>query len=1302
MDSENIKVLLLEDEAAHAEAIRRALKSSSTHYKVRVAGTLREYRESVAADPPDIALLDMVLPDGGALELLPSPPASSPFPLVVMTSYGDEQTAVAAMKAGALDYIVKSPETFADMPRIVSHAMEHWQLLQESRQAQQALKESEEKYRLIIENSRDIIYTQDIRGEILFASPSVKGVLGYDPAELVGRSFQSFIHPDDTAACEEAMRKVIELGEQTLGFEYRVKDRSGNWHWLASSAVRVLDADGSFLYFLGIIHDITVRKQAEQTLRESEEKYRSLVENINDVFYTLDNQGNITYVSPVVERLSKYKAGDLIGKPFTGLVYTDDLPGLLDSFNRLVAGQLEPWEFRIVDKDGSIIFVRTSSRPMYKEGEIVGFTALITDITGRKKAQDLQRISEERYRNVVENANEIIIVAQDGLVKFANRKMEEISGYSREELLSVAFIEFVHPDDRQFLVESEFRKLSGDKFVAAHPVRLIDKGGQVIWMEISAVVINWEGRPATLNFVSDITERRRSEAALRQSEERYRSLIVSALEAVIVIQDGLVRYANPRAFDIMGSPREQLEPRPFMDFIHPDDRDMVIDRHLRRLKGEELEAAYPIRLVDNRGNIKWVQISTAVISWQGRPATLTFMADISQNKRAERVVEIQRDLGIKLSMAEDLNQALQPCLAAAIEISGMDSGGIYLVDADTGDLRLVCNSGLSREFIDGASRFPESSANARLVMAGKPVYTQYQQLGASMSDVRKSEGLKAIALVPVSSRNRVIACLNIASHSEEDVPAGARNTLETIASQIGGAIESLQAKEALQQSEEKYRNLVELLHEGIWAIDEDARTTYVNTHMAEMLGYTVEEMQGKELFSFMDERGRELAAQNVERRREGISETHGFEFLRKDGTRLYASLSTTPITGKDGKYNGAIAGVQDITDSQRLAEERQRVEKLESIGVLAGGIAHDFNNILTAILGNISLARMEAAPGSDLQNSLEQAEKASLRAKDLTVQLLTFSRGGAPVTKLTSISALLKDTVSFALRGSNVKCRFSIPAGLWRAKIDEGQVSQVINNLVINAQQAMPGGGAIKLTAENLALSETQSLGRGLPLNSGDYVRISVTDHGSGIPAEHLEKIFDPFFTTKQKGSGLGLATSFSIARQHGGHLSVESEAGSGSTFYLYLPASTQKVTPKQDKRDKKEKIKPAGKARILVMDDEQGVREVAGRMLTHIGYQDVEFAADGAAAIKLYKAAMKSGNPFSVAILDLTIAGGMGGEETIKKLLKIDPAVKAIVSSGYVDDSVIANYRDYGFSGVVAKPYTLEQLRKALQDVIG
>jgi signal transduction histidine kinase/CheY-like chemotaxis protein len=424
-----------------------------------------------------------------------------------------------------------------------------------------------------------------------------------------------------------------------------------------------------------------------------------------------------------------------------------------------------------------------------------------------------------------------------------------------------------------------------------------------------------------------------------------------------------------------------------------------------------------------------------------------------------------------------------------------------------------------------------------------------------------------------------------------------------------------------------------------------------------------------------------------------------WKIIRKDGSTGFADASVSPLRSQTGEIVGFRGIGRDISDRKHFEEEQQRVEKLESVGVFAGGIAHDFNNILTAILGNISLARMEAKPDSELHELLEEAEKASLRAKDLTQQMLTFTKGGAPGRELVSISQVLRDAASLALRGSNITCNFSIYRDLWHAEINEDRISQVISNIVINAQQAMPAGGTIEIEAKNITLNARKNLGKSLPLKEGNYIRIAITDHGTGIPQELLQKIFDPYFTTKQKGSGLGLATSNSIVHNHGGHISVKSELGAGSTFYVYLPAVKKNASPK---KVKKKESTPVSKNRILVMDDEDAVRKVAGRMLKRIGCEDIEFAADGAEAIRLYSEAMKEDKPFDVVILDLTIPGGMGGKKAIKELLKIDPEVKVIVSSGYSSELAIAEYKQYGFSGVVAKPYILDQLRQALHDVLG
>jgi len=375
---------------------------------------------------------------------------------------------------------------------------------------------------------------------------------------------------------------------------------------------------------------------------------------------------------------------------------------------------------------------------------------------------------------------------------------------------------------------------------------------------------------------------------------------------------------------------------------------------------------------------------------------------------------------------------------------------------------------------------------------------------------------------------------------------------------------------------------------------------------------------------------------------------------------------------------------REIADRERMEEELLKAQKLESLGILAGGIAHDFNNLLASILGNISLAMLDLDRSHGAFNQLVGAEKASLRAQDLTRQLLTFSKGGAPLKKTSDIADLVREAAGFALRGSRVKYELSLAPDLKLAEVDEGQISQVIHNLAINADHAMPEGGTVSIACSNCDVGASDVL----PLREGTYVRISVTDHGVGIPRAHLTKIFDPYFTTKQKGSGLGLATSYSIVKKHGGHITVNSEQGVGTTFDIYLPASRE--TKVKDKLS--EGALRWGTGTVLLMDDEPEVRETTGAVLRKLGYE-VAFAVDGTDAIEQYRRALDTGRPFGLVIMDLTVPGGMGGKETLKRLREIDPGVKAIVSSGYSNDPIMADFGSHGFNGVVAKPFRIKDL---------
>jgi nitrogen-specific signal transduction histidine kinase len=375
---------------------------------------------------------------------------------------------------------------------------------------------------------------------------------------------------------------------------------------------------------------------------------------------------------------------------------------------------------------------------------------------------------------------------------------------------------------------------------------------------------------------------------------------------------------------------------------------------------------------------------------------------------------------------------------------------------------------------------------------------------------------------------------------------------------------------------------------------------------------------------------------------------------------------------------------EEIDERQRMEEELLRAQKLESLSLLAGGVAHDFNNLLASIMGNISLALLDLPPSSPSHKQLESAERAALRARDLTLQLLAFSRGGTPVMSYSSMEDVIRDTADFSLRGSKVRLAFSFSEDLLPVEVDQVQMAQVINNLIINADQAMPQGGTITITAENVVLRPAELP----PLREGSYVRVSIQDQGIGIPKEHLSKIFDPYFTTKQKGSGLGLAITYSVIRNHNGLITVESTPGSGTVFQIYLPSAAER---RAEVRQKEQRLY-TGKGRILVMDDEEDVRKTTGDMLIRMGYT-VAFAEDGGQAIELYRRSKKAGEPFDLTIMDLTIPGGMGGKDAVKKLLELDPAARVVVSSGYSKDPVLSDFASYGFKGVVAKPFRIKDL---------
>ena len=497
----------------------------------------------------------------------------------------------------------------------------------------------------------------------------------------------------------------------------------------------------------------------------------------------------------------------------------------------------------------------------------------------------------------------------------------------------------------------------------------------------------------------------------------------------------------------------------------------------------------------------------------------------------------------------------------------------------------------------------------------------------------------------------------------------------------------------LRMSENQWRRLFEEAPDPIFIEDTRGNVIEVNQAACRLHGMTHGELVRKNVQDLVPPSERQRVMELFPKWDPGVMRSfEGFSYTR-DGRSVPVEVRATCF-----EYFGQSAflfHVRDISERKKMEQELAQTQKLESIGLLAGGIAHDFNNILTGVVGNLSLMKLDVKPEDPLYGLLCDAEASALRAKLLTQQLLTFSKGGAPILKTSSMRHLLETAPRFVLSGSRAMCDNDVPEDLWPVDIDAGQISQVIENIVINASQAMPDGGVIRITAENVLVDPAMRK-QCKAIKSDRAVRVVIADEGSGIPAEDLPRIFDPYFSTKTGGSGLGLATSYAIVGKHGGSISVASVPGKGTAFTLCLPASERPIedTPPSPSAHVQ------GHGRILVMDDEPAILRILTASLTKLGYR-VSTAPDGRSALTLYQDAMRDGDRFDAVILDLTVPGGMGGEEAIRLLRAVDPGVKAIVSSGYSSGLAMSVPELYGFKAAVEKPYSIQILSQVLHAVL-
>jgi len=513
----------------------------------------------------------------------------------------------------------------------------------------------------------------------------------------------------------------------------------------------------------------------------------------------------------------------------------------------------------------------------------------------------------------------------------------------------------------------------------------------------------------------------------------------------------------------------------------------------------------------------------------------------------------------------------------------------------------------------------------------------------------------------------------------------------------------MEVEKKLAEEKELLAVTLRSIGDGVISTNQEGDIIMLNNNAEQLTGWRHQESLGRplhEIFHIVNEH-KGTSWQNIVDDIAGNGNTMQLDnqtvLIGRDGSKKYITASAAPIYDRERHIIGVIIVFRDVTSRKKLEEEILKVQKLESVGILAGGIAHDFNNMLAAILGNVNLATEMIGRHHEAHDVLLGAEKASLRARDLTRQLLTFAKGGAPVKQTASINELIKESTDFILAGSGVRCSYHFAADLRHVQFDGGQMSQVMQNIILNSCQAMENQGNIVIHTENI----DQTMSESLALPPADYVKISIGDSGKGIEEQNLSKIFDPYFSTKEKGSekgnGLGLAIVHSIITQHGGFVRAESQVGAVTTFTIFLPAAKGDFVEMTGQAEAGNTIKGTGK--ILVMDDEVIILEVAENMLKHLGYEPV-LCRDGKEMLDCYQQAMQSGRGFNAVIADLVIPGDMGGEQAVQELLLLDPLAKAIVASGSTDNPIMAHYREYGFKGVLHKPFKVNELRRVLDQV--
>ncbi|MDI6795956.1 MAG: PAS domain S-box protein [Desulfatibacillaceae bacterium] len=777
-----------------------------------------------------------------------------------------------------------------------------------------------------------------------------------------------------------------------------------------------------------------------------------------------------------------------------------------------------------------------------------------------------------------------------------------------------------------------------------------------------------------------------------KNQALYRLIFENSRDAIGLAKNGLHHKVNKAHLKLLGVESEaELLGRPTVDFIAPEELDRIRSIVQRRAKGKSAPDSYITKGLKNDGSRFIMEVNANSYTEGDDSYTVVILRDITDRYITEQVVRLLRSIDEHLSEAKSLEDSLSYILARCIELEHIDCGGIYLVDEAKERIVLAAHAGISETFVEHAGRYSKETPNYRIVLKGEFVYGQFDmQRRLDENHPMKKEGLKGIAILPITYQGKVIAAVNLASKIYEEIPQALHSGLESVALQIGRAIARMRTEEALKESEHKYRTLVENSPDAI-CIVQDGKICFCNQTAIQKSGYLPDELISKTVTSLIEPDERPDAASRIETRLQGDDVgSRNYSLICKNGSRMAVQVMGAPINWKG--RSALLFQVRDITREQELERQLQHSQRMESLGTLASGIAHDFNNVLMALQGNVSLMLLGKDDSHPDYRRLFAMQSAISNATGMTRQLLGFARGGQVKKSPADLMRIVEKVIRiFAPTRKDITFEFS-PQTAAPVDVDITQMEQVLANLIINAFQAMPQGGKISISIFIRDISE--KCPQSAKLAPGSYVQLSLTDTGCGIPPESTKHIFDPFYSTKDKStaSGLGLTSAYWIVSRHSGMIFVESVKGQGSTFHICLPCSKGQVVekPENDARI------ITGSGTILIVDDEASVLETLGNMCQHLGYS-VMMAPSARQGLKIYEENL---NRIDLVILDFLMPE-TNGKQLFKAMRKINGNARILLCSGYSMDEQIQDILS-SINGIINKPIDITALGRAIKKALG